>query len=322
MPRIMQAMTTPTAQPQMVTGFDMYEHVNGRKCRVVDYTRLPQDKFKCVHLSVEKKPFICLYDSAAQDYYVSGSILNGGLWESGNVGVIVTALQQDPTLAFIDIGSNVGQFSLVAAAMGRKVLAVEALGVHARMLARASIMNSYQNQIKIVHNALSNSYRTVSLVTHPGNMGMTRIKTNQGNDFIAAAEGVPTILADDLASVAHFERAIMKIDIEGQEVPALSHCSQLFDQVDIPFIFMEWWGGSEHLYTSAEDVAMVQQLFAFFNTRGYKVYNTGKKPLSLDQWNTWPFEVLWIRNQPKLPRKIPTSTEIPTHLRNLQAGGW
>ena len=287
---------------QVTSTLDMYEHVEGRKCRILDYNRLPSDNFTCVTLKVETAPFICVYDRPEKDVYVSAAILKGELFEAGNVRLLESELKKDPELGFIDIGSNVGQFSVVAAAMGRKVLSVEALQAHVRMLARAAVRNGFQDRMKIVHNAASDSYRTVSLVTPPGNMGMTRIKTNQGQGYVAVAEGVPTILLDDLASVVHFRRAIMKLDIEGEEVPALSHSSKLFDAVDIPLVFMEWWGGEKpyELYRSPEQVAMVNTVLEFLTARGYRVYDTAKRPSSLDQWKKWPFEVLWIKDTQKI----------------------
>ena len=84
--------------------------------------------------------FLITYELTSRDY----------------VKMIAEILNIDPELAFIDVGSNVGQFSLVAASMGRKVIAVEALKKHALMLGRALVMTGYQSQVKIVHNALSN----------------------------------------------------------------------------------------------------------------------------------------------------------------------
>ena len=42
---------------------------------------------------------------------------------------------------------------------------------------------------------------------------------------MSVLEQTPTILMDDLVHLVDFKRAIMKIDIEGQEVPSCIRCN-------------------------------------------------------------------------------------------------
>ena len=272
--------------------FGTYEYSTDNKCRVIDYDHLQEDKFSCVHLKINNTPYICVYNES-EDRYVSRSIIRQGTWENYFVYKIITMLRKEPELAFIDIGSNIGQFSLVAASMGRKVIAVDALKRHTLMLGRAVVMNSYQHLVKIVHNALSDTYHNVSLVSFQGNPGMTRVKTMKYTSK-QVSEIVPAILMDDLLPLVNFRRAIMKIDIEGLEVAALSHSIQLFTKVDIPIIFMEWWGGyDEHLYETQEEIAMVTILISRLKTQGYKVYSKNMRALHMSNWRQWPFEIVW-----------------------------
>ena len=273
----------------------IYEYSEDHRCRLVNYSRLPKDNFPCVRLKVKDEPYICVYNMSKEDRYVSYRILTNGTWENDYVKMIVNRLNDDPELAFIDIGANIGQFALVAASMGRKVIAVEALKRHALMIGRAVVMNGYQNRVKIVHNALSDTYRNVTLATFPGNPGRTKIRTGKVNAAIPASEQIPTILMDDLVNLVDFRRAIMKIDIEGQEVPALSHSLQLFTKVDIPFIIMEWWG-AYRLYTTDEQRAMVTLLISFFKNNGYSVYSRYSKKLNINKSREWPFEIIWRKD--------------------------
>ena len=54
------------------------------------------------------------------------------------------------------------------------------------------------------------------------------------------ASQVPAIQMDDLLEVIHFKKAVMKIAVEGDEHKAMSACSKLLGEVDIPYILMEW----------------------------------------------------------------------------------
>ena len=193
-------------------------------------------------LKVKGAPYICVYNSSREDRFVSYRILTTGTWENDYVDMIVDRLNDDPELAFIDNGADIGQFALVAASMGRKVIAVEALKRHALMIGRAVVMNGYQNRVTIFQNALSDTYRNVTLATFSGNPGRTQVRNLKHNATVLASDQIPTILMDDLVNLVDFRRAIMKIVIEGQEMPVLSHSLHFFAIVDIPFIMMEWWG--------------------------------------------------------------------------------
>lgn len=45
---------------------------------------------------------------------------------------------------------------------------------------------------------------------------------------------------DDILEVVDFEKAILKVDIEGTEVFAMQHASLLLSKIFVPFIFMEF----------------------------------------------------------------------------------
>ena len=276
--------------------YGVYDYIASHRCRVIDYERMPEDNFTCVSLKVYKAPYICVYNDTKDDEVVSHEIKSGGVWEKYLMNKVANVLKQDPNLALIDIGSNIGQFSLLAASMGRKVIAVEALKKHALMLGRAVVMNGFQNQVKIVNNAMSNTYRNVTLVKFRGDPGKTRMETNDIG-AVPVQEKVPTILMDDLVHVVDFRTAIMKIDIEGQEIPALSHSIHLFTKVDIPVVFMEWWGSIYNKYKTKEENAMVTTIFTFFKTHGYQVYDANNNVLDVEKWNEWPIEVIWAKNK-------------------------
>ena len=279
-----------------VTVSGIYEYSEYHRCRLINYNRLTEDNSQCVRLKVKYEPYICVYNSSKEDRFVSYRILTNGIWENDYVKIIVDRLNDDPELAFIDIGANIGQFALVAASLRRKVIAVEALKRHVLMIGRAVVMNRYQNRVNIVHDALSDTYRNVTLATFSGNLGRTQVRDLKFNATVPASDQVPTILMDDLVNLVDFRRAIMKIDIEGQEVPALSHSLQLFAKVDIPLIIMEWWG-AYRFYKTGEQRTIVMLLISFFKTNGYGVYNRNLEMLNISRSHTWPNEIIWKRGE-------------------------
>ena len=69
-----------------------------------------------------------------------------------------------------------GQYSLIAAAMGRRVLAVEARLAHVQMLHHAVVLNHFQENVTLVHNAISDIHTTVTLQLSTSNQGATKVR--------------------------------------------------------------------------------------------------------------------------------------------------
>ena len=61
----------------------------------------------------------------ANDQLVSKSVRNGGLWERAVLTMVLTALSKLPSSVLVDGGANVGEFTVMAAALGHDVVAVE-----------------------------------------------------------------------------------------------------------------------------------------------------------------------------------------------------
>ena len=61
----------------------------------------------------------------ANDQLVSKSVRNGGLWERAVLTTVLTALSKLPSSVLVDGGANVGEFTVMAAALGHEVVAVE-----------------------------------------------------------------------------------------------------------------------------------------------------------------------------------------------------
>ena len=61
----------------------------------------------------------------ANDQLVSKSVRNGGLWERAVLTMVLSALSKLPSSVLVDGGANVGEFTVMAAALGHEVVAVE-----------------------------------------------------------------------------------------------------------------------------------------------------------------------------------------------------
>ena len=57
--------------------------------------------------------------------FVSGNLHTQGVWEPQITALLQKALRQDTTSTLVDVGAHVGYYSLLAAAMGHKVISIE-----------------------------------------------------------------------------------------------------------------------------------------------------------------------------------------------------
>ena len=93
--------------------------------------------FDCVPLAMSPGPAVCLYPDA-EDEFISRTIRSSGLWEPQILNdTFKKILSDDVDLGVIDIGANIGVYSLVAAAMGHDVVAVEPFDDHLRRFHKA-----------------------------------------------------------------------------------------------------------------------------------------------------------------------------------------
>jgi hypothetical protein len=109
---------------------------------------------------------------------------------------------------------------------------------------------------------------------------------------------VQTILMDDIVPYVPFKKAIMKIDIEGQEHKAFVHCKALMDSIDFPYIFMEWQIVRSFNDTGiVEDYYLTEKLIDVLSEYGYTPFDTltfRRTPkLRRENWGKWPKDIIW-----------------------------
>jgi len=114
-----------------------------------------------------------------------------------------------------------------------------------------------------------------------------------------------------LLKVTNFDVAVMKIDIEGHEHRALVHSGQLFAEVKVAYIFMEWtrmrdYYGAEADSDSSDNKRLVQRLVdRLADERGYAAYGLNDlQRLEPQYWYGWPNDIVWVHKKAISPRQL------------------
>ena len=269
--------------------------------------------FKCVNIRINPPTPICIYDEWS-DMYISHDLQETGLWEPHVLTDFQDALRRDRTLGLIDVGANIGMYTLIAANMGHDVVAIEPFEDSIYRLHKSAILSKTQERILVLKNAVADRRTLAFLRTSGNNQGDTRVVLDAQPCIGSCPKVVKTILLDDLRFVLTFSRAILKIDSQGYEHVAFQHASKLFEQVFIPYIYMEWIVMRDHYVRpnhTSTDKDLVENLLGFLYDRDYRPYRLdaeGATVLHRRAWQTWPNDVVW--------RRLPVQDEYSKLLRN------
>lgn len=174
---------------------------------------------------------------------MSGNIIRQGMWEGNLVRRIHDILKNEPDVVFLDIGANVGVFSLTVAKLGRPTVSVDALEGNVARLCQSMRDGNLSDHMTVIHNALSFQREKVALGTHKKNVGGTYVKKleKMGLDKIdQQALVVDAILLDDLLEIFNFKRVVIKMDVETFEANVLKGADKFFTTVQVDYLLMEF----------------------------------------------------------------------------------
>lgn len=253
---------------------------------------------KCIRTRTTPSTTVCLYPRKI-DKYVSAQLEGSGQWESHVADEFQEALRRDSDAGALDIGGNIGYYTMLAASMGRKVVAVEPFSDNIHRIHQAAQIEHLTEKIVLLQNAIADVTASGTLQKSADNQGDTRIKMGVEPCEGSCPPTVKIIRLDDLVGVLPFQKAVMKIDIQGYEHRAFKHASVLFSRINITYVFMEWEVMKDYfnaIKDHAEDVILVENMMNFFLERNYQPYNlssNGGRPLDPRVWPIWPMDMVW-----------------------------
>ena len=212
--------------------------------------------------------FINTHDPINQDVYISGSVhQRTGPWDPYIWNLFVNILSKSEyEKLVVDVGANLGYFSLLAASMGFKVVSFEPMNRNAAKFLSSIARNNFEDKIILYQNAVTyNSCDSVTMTeTHNTNQGNGQIKgSTSSKEGLYGQDYVDTIKIDD---VIHTDVLLMKIDVEGFEGAVLNGAKNLICWNLVLYITIEFSHDTRH----SKDCPALQML-QLLESVGYSI---------------------------------------------------
>ena len=281
---------------QMKLQLPNLRNTNIRVYNVLEESKSKQDsiqKYKCVLLkTLHGEAPICIHNPH-DDEIISGKLSTDGIWEGNYLYIVGSILSSNPNLEFLDLGCNIGVYTILAAKLGHRVVALDPNSLNLRLLTKSLNMGTLSNRVTLLRNAISNVQENVTLFDILGNIGGTFVetadKTDQEDDSIDSEHKALAITLDELTDIFRNKQLFIKIDVETYELKALKGGNKFFMSVDVRYVLMEW------IYHREFDTG--KEVIKFMKTHNLFPHINAHRNTKLDPeyYRTWPDNVLWIK---------------------------
>ena len=228
-----------------------------------------------------------------------------GVWEPEVTNIIRHRLRAGGT--FLDIGSNIGYDTLLAASCvgpSGRVIAVEASHLIFEKLKANIRRNAYRN-ISVHNVAISDFEGKLSVFAGPDtNIGMTTTCPDRGLQYVGEVDTVPIETLLDAKTLKSIQ--LIKMDVEGAEAAILSHLLATLDLYSNTMEVIVELAPAR----SDEERDALNRLFEAFLSNGFRAYAiennynvdfylAWKRPSGLVEMKSYPQEqtdVLFTRS--------------------------
>lgn len=230
---------------------------------------------------------ICIHDPEF-DEVISAKISNTGTWEPNYLYAVGTVLNLNPKMEFLDLGCNVGVYTILAAQLGHRVTAVDPNRANLRLLTKSLSLGGLRNKVMLIWNAISDVRENVTLSDIVGNIGATFVESGTSKEADDEHKAYSIIL-DDILPLFAGKKVFIKLDVETYELRALQGGDNFFKEVDVAYILMEWLYHRHH-ETGKEIIKIMNKYGLYPHVNAH--HNTKLEP---ENYHAWPGNVLWIK---------------------------
>jgi FkbM family methyltransferase len=213
------------------------------------------------------------HDPILQDIFVSGRVHSKQepwdpfVWDS-LVSILKGVDHRIPVV--VDVGANLGYFSLAAASLGAHVIAFEPMSRNALKFSKSILKNKFQGKIMLFQNAAWADTKSIPVTIETDNL------LNQGNGKISvvasgvSAQGVYGLDYVNTVSLSYVVREdvdVLKIDSTGSEAVVIAGAKRLICNFRVRYILIQF-GEAES--SNANEFFPVSDMLDFLASAGYE----------------------------------------------------
>lgn len=238
-----------------------------------------------VYLKTFKGKTPIFIHSPNEDRMISAYVRDYGTWEEDLLNQTGQFLLHHPDITFVDLGCNIGVYTLFVAKLGIKVVSVDPVKNNLRLLSKSLDAGGISENVTLILNAMSDEYKTVSIDIPKENIGGAHI----AGDIKVESDGVETILIDDIIPYVKTDKTFLKMDVEGHEWNILNGGNRFFQIKNVKAILMEW----VHHRHQSNGKLIVDYLIK----NGMLPYTdiSMTRILDPDSYYMWPENIFWIK---------------------------
>jgi FkbM family methyltransferase len=223
-------------------------------------------------------------------------------WECEDLAMFEAALAKHTDPYFLDIGGNIGMYSLSMASAGYQTFTLEPFPANYHRICRTVLRNDgFQERVNLLNIAASDHHSTLEFrVASNNNMGsVTAVGSSDGKSKEATIQA-KAIPIDSLDVLPRDRPVAIKMDVEGAECLALTGATDFFANAQIVIVLIELRSLKWKSCKAASSI--VQSLSA----QGLTPYQPGPNgtlvpmdPAAWRHWRHWKhpivryFDVIW-----------------------------
>jgi FkbM family methyltransferase len=194
----------------------------------------------------------------ARDITIAPHIMLQGDWEPWITDCMAAILQKHKGCTFIDVGANVGWYTLLACGLGAQhVFSFEPNPRMVELLRKTIMVNGYRRQVTLTPAACGAAPGTMELVVNPEEAGGAHIESEGVPEHLRGRPDqqvpVQVVRLDDILgppAVPPVGVVILKVDVEGFEPQVLGGAPELLKRRPIMFLEHNPSEASRALYES------------------------------------------------------------------------
>lgn len=287
--------TTPNIQNTIdkFEGVDLVTMVDGQWHRM-DLQTNKSSYWKTALKSPAGDGVIYIYNPK-DDKYVSGDLQRNGIWEFNLVDLLTKLVQEQINSTFVDLGANLGVFTLTMAMLGVPVIAIDCQHSSVERLVSSIEDNHLENYVKVIYNALlSRTGQELKMISDAHNKGGSRVVGMSRKTKLMRTikqDVVYSIRLDDILWTIPGGPVIMKIDVESVEADVLDGAELFFTTLDVRYVLMEWM-----FHKGKQSGLRIIDFMQRHNMSAWDPERETRTALRKEYNAFWPKDIIWVKN--------------------------